>query len=272
MVTTATSAHELNSTIQQSALDILVAARAGGTASALRSAEHAVITAHLSFATALGHRYRGRGVDDDDLQQLARLGLVYAVRRWNPDLGTAFLPYAYPTILGEIRRYFRDHSTIIRAPRSLRELHTDAVTIAADLEQRLGRPASDQELADATGTTAGRIQQQRTAVSASRALSLDAPAGQGLADHLHHDLASSDLARAEDRLVVGQAMAGLSDRDRRILHLRYFEDKSQSQIAAVIGVSQMQVSRILREVLGKLRHAMTDNPPALNATAFPLAS
>ncbi|SDP45827.1 RNA polymerase sigma-B factor [Nakamurella panacisegetis] len=254
------SSYELTTAAQQDALDRLITARTSGSESAIRSAEHAVISTHLAFATALGRRYRGRGVDQDDLQQLARLGLVKAVKRWLPDVGNDFAPYAYPTILGEIKRYFRDHSTIIRAPRGLRELHTETDAVAEGLEQRLGRPANDHELAEAVGVTPQRIRQQRAAVQACRSLSLDLRAVQGSADQVPSESAESELGRVENLMMVRQAIVGLTDRDRQVLALRYFQEKSQAQIAAVIGVSQMQVSRILRGILTKLRDELADRP------------
>ena len=273
MDTTVTaSTYELTTVAQQHALDALVSARAAASPAAIRAAEQSVICEHLSFATALGKRYRGRGVDQDDLQQLARLGLVKAVKRWQPDLGHDFVPYAYPTILGEIKRYFRDHSTIIRAPRGLRELHTETDLAAEDLEQRLGRPANDDELAEATGVTAQRVRQQRVAVQACRSLSLDLRAVQSAADQLPNEMAESELERVENVMLVRQAIVGLTDRDREILELRYFQEKSQAQIAAVVGVSQMQVSRILRSILSKLRAELTDHENSSPAPTFQLAS
>ena len=261
--------YELASIAQQHALERLVEARATGHAAGIRSAEHAVITEHLSFATSLSKRYRGRGVDRDDLEQLARLALVKAMKRWEPALGTNFLPYAYPTILGEIKRYFRDHGSMVRAPRGLRELHTQTQLAATDLEQRWGRTASDDELAQATGVTAAHIRQQRLAVHG--ALSLDVETVQNFADQLPNEVAESDMAQVENLIMIRQAVTGLTDRDRKVLQLRYFQEKSQAQIGAIIGVSQMQVSRILRDVLTKLQRAMHEDRPVSTEALLRLA-
>ena len=251
---------------QQAALDALIGARATGSVAAVRVTEQQVINEHLGFATALARRYRGRGLEFDDLEQLARLGLVRAVKRWQPEVGADFLPYASPTILGEIRRYFRDHSTIIRAPRPLQELHQATGVAASELEQQLGRVATDVELAAAVGVTPDLVRQERAATRASRSVSLDVPAVHRVTEQLPHDHAETDLHHVEDAVTVRRAIAALNARDRQVLHLRFFQDNSQAQIAAVIGVSQMQVSRILRDITTRLRVALgADDRPGLPA-------
>ena len=267
---TAPSYEHLNAQ-QQESLDRLVQARATGTPAAVRRAEQDVVCEHLGFAAALGNRYRSRGVDQDDLQQLARLGLIKAVKRWRPDLGSEFLPFAYPTILGELKRYFRDHSAMIRPPRSLKDLSTEVQVAAADLEQRLGRPATDTELAEAVGVPLHMIQEQSVAMSNSRALSLDIDTIQRAADQMPSASALSALEKVENQVMAKQAIAGLTDRERRILSLRYLEGQSQGQIGAVIGVSQMQVSRLLRELLSKLRVALNDEDPSRRNQTLALA-
>ena len=252
-----TYTHERVTPTQQLALTALISARTAGAPGAIRAAEHAVINEHLGFATALARRYGGRGIDFEDLQQLARLGLVKAVKRWQPEVGADFLPYAFPTILGELKRHFRDHSTIIRAPRGLQELHRAVQVVAGDLEQQLGRVATDEELAAAVGSTPDLVRQERAAARASRSISLDVPAVHLVADQLPHDHAEADLLDVEDVMTIRRAMAALTARDRKILHLRFFQDHSQAQIAKVIGVSQMQISRILRDITITLRTALT---------------
>lgn len=264
---TAPSYEHLNAQ-QQEALDRLVAARAAGTPSAIRSAEQDVVCEHLGFATALGNRYRSRGVDQDDLQQLARLGLIKAVKRWQPDLGSEFLPFAYPTILGELKRYFRDHSAMIRPPRTLRDLNSEVQIAGSNLEQRLGRPATNVELAEAVGVPLNLIQEQNLAMSNSRSLSLDVQAIQRAADQLPSASALSALEKVENQVMAKHVIAGLTDRERRILSLRYLEGKSQGQIGTAIGVSQMQVSRLLRELLNKLRIALNDDDAASGSTGL----
>ena len=254
----ASSNYELINTAQQCALNALVQARAGGSPARVRTAEHQVIDTHLELAAALSRRYRGRGIDTEDLLQMARLGLVKAVKRWAPEVGTDFLPFAYPTILGEIRRYFRDHSTMIRMPRGLQELHQQVSLAAEELQQRVGRPATEQELAAMLGVSVAAVRQERAAALGSRAASLNVEAVARVADQVPtHDWELA-LARVEDAVGIGPAVAKLSDRDRVILRLRFFEDKSQAQIARVVGVSQMQVSRLLRQIMTQLRDTAGD--------------
>ena len=253
-----TSTHELTNAAQRGALDALVKARADGRAGVVGAAEHHVVVEHLELATALSRRYRGRGIDGEDLLQLARLGLVKAVKRWTPELGADFIPFAYPTILGELRRYFRDHSTTIRVPRGLQELHHRTSFATDELQQRLGRPATDEELASAVGTTAAAVRQERAATRASRSVSLDVEAVRRVADQLPTDNWELNLLGVEDAMIIRQAMAELTERDRRILQMRFFQDKSQAQIAQVVGVSQMHVSRILRQVMIQLRTVLVE--------------
>ena len=262
--------YELAGIAQQQALENLIQARDTGNPARIRSAEHGVICEHLSFAAALGKRYRGRGIDGDDLEQLARLALVKAVKRWDPELCTDFLPYAYPTILGEIRRYFRDHSSTIRAPRGLRDLAAETQVVAAGLEQALGRTANDDDLARAVGVTPRQIRAQRMAVH--RSLSLDIEAVQAVADQLPTESSESAFEQVENLLLIRRAVTVLTDRERRILQLRYFEEKSQKEIGQVVGVSQMQISRILREILTKLRGVMSDSAATTSAPHLPMAS
>jgi len=245
------SDHQEASAEQQDALHQLIVARFDGAPRLIKAAEHAVVCAHLSFAGALARRYRGRGVELEDLRQLARLGLVKAVKRWQPAVGAEFLPFAYPTILGEIKRYFRDSSNTIRIPRSVHGMRTEVEVLGRELEQRLGRAASDVELAEAVGVGVEQIQ-ANSAASAGKVLSLNV-------ESVHHAAAQRvsldaefEIELTEDRIIVRQAMARLTDREREILRLRYFEGMSQKLIGERMGVSQMQISRIMRSVILKL--------------------
>jgi RNA polymerase sigma-B factor len=239
---------------QQHSLQRLTEAReAADSPGTIQAAEHQAVEAHLNLATALARRYQYRGVDFEDLLQLARLGLVKAVKRWRPEIGGEFLPFAYPTILGEIRRYFRDHGSSIRIPRSLRDQHVEVQTLAEELEQRLGHTASDAELAEASGVSVDKVNAGRVAVAGRRVLSLDELAVGSAAAERPSAGAELDLLRVEDLILVRQAMDRLTDRERKILRLRYLDEMSQLKIGEAIGVSQMQVSRLVRAVLAKLR-------------------
>lgn len=259
VVTSAQSTtHPQSDPRQQESLRRLVEARAHGRPAAIRGAEHEVVSSHLSLATALARRYQHRGIEFEDLQQLGRLGLVKAVKRWQPDIGGEFLPFAYPTILGEIKRYFRDHGNTIRVPRGLRDRYTEVQSIAEELEQRLGHTANEAELAQASGVAVDQVHAGRAAVSGCKVLSLDELAVRSAAADRPSSLAESDMQRVEDVMMVRQAMASLTERERKILRLRYFEGMSQLKVGEVIGVSQMQVSRLVRGVLAKLRAQIED--------------
>ena len=251
---------------QRAGLERLVEAREHGSASQIRAAEHDVICSHLTVATTLARRYRNRGVDFEDLHQLARLGLVKAVKRWRPEVGTDFLPFAFPTIIGEMKRFFRDHGTMIRIPRAMQELRAEASALSADLEQTLGRPATDSEVASAAGVEVAEMEKQRAAAASCRMLSTDL---QSVADRVlqHASVeADHDLEQAENLVILQRALAGLPEREREVLWLRYFEDKSQQQISDAIGVSQMQVSRILRATLTRLKTLMAADGADVDAS------
>jgi len=212
-----------------------------------------LVVDHLALARHLAMRYRGRGVDDDDLIQTARLALVLAARRFDPDRGD-FVAFAVPTITGEIRRHFRDATWAVRVPRRVQELHRAVRDDIEDTINTLGREPSDRELAASLKVGVGDVRDARRAGNAYRCQSLDAPTradGSGLGEILPdgHDRCSA-IDEYESLL---PAIRRLSPRDARILYLRFFHEATQSQIAASIGVSQMHVSRLLARVLGQLR-------------------
>ena len=238
---------------QSAALAALITARSEGSSNGVTAAEKGVVSAHLGLATALARRYHNRGLDMDDLQQLAFLGLVKAVKRWDPEVGAEFVSYAYAVILGEMKRYFRDHLSAIRMPRALQGLHAEAAVLRELLEQRLGREATEAELAGAAGVDVDRIRAERTATFQRRTASLDEPAVLGRAVHDPCSASAFELDQVENRMVLAQAMAELTERQRRLVDLRYWQGMSQQQIADVIGISQMHVSRQLRAIQAKMR-------------------
>jgi len=218
-----------------------------------------VILANTSVARTIAQRYAGRGIALQDLEQVAYVALVRAAHKFDGDKAEDFLVFAVPTIRGEIKRWFRDHGWTVRPPRRLQELQAavlrakegvDGDATSADIAARLGVPESDVDEALAV----------RGCFAPS---SLDAPVeastGEGLS--LADLLPSEDggLAAAEDRLVLEAALAGLTSRERLIVHLRFVEDRTQAEIGEVIGVTQMQVSRILSKVLRGLRDQLRDS-------------
>ncbi|NLG47656.1 SigB/SigF/SigG family RNA polymerase sigma factor [Gordonia sp. (in: high G+C Gram-positive bacteria)] len=213
------------------------------------------IIACLPLAQHIAQRYGGRGETYDDLLQVARLGLVHAVDRFDPSLGTDFLSFAVPTVTGEVRRHFRDRTTTVRTPRRAKELALRLGDAEEQLAQRLGRSPTRDELASDLGVEVSAIDRARLVTAASVTIPLDAPArgheGTPTVDLLGQEDAGFDLV--EDTHALKPALATLRARERRILKLRFYEDLSQSAIAQRTGLSQMHVSRLLRQSITHLR-------------------
>lgn len=216
-----------------------------------------IITRCLPLAEHIARRFDRRGEPFEDLVQVASIGLVNAVDRYDVSRGSDFLAFAVPTIMGEVRRHFRDTGWAVRVPRRLKELHLDLVKASASLSQRLGRSPTTREMAAELGIEVEEVAQGLQAANGYRALSVDANVGgsseQGstLGDLLGDT--DSDLAGVEDHETLRVILQGLPDRERTVLLLRFFGNQTQSQIAARVGVSQMHVSRILSDTLANLR-------------------
>jgi len=214
-----------------------------------------VVLLNLGLADSIAARYAGRGVDWDDLVQVGRVGLLKAVVGYHPSKGTGFPAYATPTIAGEIKRYFRDYGWMVRPPRRLQELHTELSSVEPDLQHRLHRAPSAGELASALGIEPRELSDALVARSGYSALSLDAPtrtdSGMSLGDGLPDD--NDPYAAVERAEWLRPALAGLTDRERRIIRLRFVHGLTQEQIGRHLGVSQMQVSRLLGGILRRLR-------------------
>ena len=216
-----------------------------------------MVERHLGLARHLALRYSDSGEPLDDLFQVAALGLVNAVDRFDDSRGIAFTTFAVPTILGELKRHFRDRGWAIHVPRDLKESALRVRRAIAD--HRGERPPTPAELAQLTGLSLEGVLEALEVAGVQRALSLDAPAssdeegGATLADLLGKE--DADLDRAADRTLLETLMRAVTPREREILRLRFVEDLTQSQIGQRIGVSQMQVSRILRAALARMRAA-----------------
>jgi RNA polymerase sigma-B factor len=222
--------------------------------SQLRARERVIVN-HLPLARALALRYRGRGQPVDDLVQVASLALVKAADRWEPERGLAFSTFAVPTILGELRRYFRDLTWDVRPPRRLQEL-TGVVTRArGELAGALGREPTSRELAERLDRPVAEIEEALTATHARRGAPLDATKG-GQDD---------EYARIDARVAFQQLTAPLDARAREALRLRFEDDLHQHEIAARLGISQVGVSRLLRTALEELRRM--SSPPMAPETA-----
>ena len=205
------------------------------------------VTGYLWLADALAQRFRGRGEEYDDLVQIARSGLVEAAHRYDTRLGS-FPAFAAPTITGVLKRHFRDHGWLVRPPRPTQEIVIEMGREWALLTQTLGREPDDRAVATQIGRPLEAVREARLARGGYTACSLDAAfTGGSLADlPTAHDL-------VEDRLVIAQAWRQLTRSERRLLTMRFFEDRSQADIAAEIGTSQMQVSRLLSRTFRKMR-------------------
>jgi RNA polymerase sigma-B factor len=228
--------------------------------------EHArrrLIEKHLSLATHLARRYARRGEPLEDLVQVAHLGLIKAAGRWDPRRA-AFTTYAVPTILGELRRYFRDSTWPVRPPRRLQEAYLAVAGVRDELGQQLGREPTVDDFACRLGLGREAIIEAFHAARAHKPASLDRPLpsdkspaptyGDALVDR------RDDLSRCEDAVFLSQLCAELPARDREVVRLRVQSDLVQSDIAARMGCSQMHISRILRESLLRMRETAEGVP------------
>lgn len=210
---------------------------------------------NLFLADGIAARYVGRGVDWDDLVQVARLGLLKAVMGYRAGKGAGFAAYATPTIAGEIKRYFRDYCWMIRPPRRLQELHSELRLVEPDLLQRLHRTPSAVELALELGVKAEELSDALVAAAGYTPLSLDMPThvdpSRSLGDGLHAE--GDPYTLVERAEYLRPALASLSVRERQIIRMRFVDCLTQGQIGRELGVSQMQVSRLLTAILGRLR-------------------
>jgi len=214
--------------------------------------QSAVVVEHLSVAKSIASRYRGRGVERGDLEQLACLGLVKAVSRWKPGLSDDFLQFAVPTISGEIKRYFRDHSWLVRPPRRIQELRAAIAVAERDFQDSGELRPSDDLVGKRLEVRVTDIREARAAAGLCRPPSLDSDSGAGL--FIAQQWSGEDcMSVVDDRMSLEVVLRTLTERERTVVAMRFNEGLSQARIGELIGVSQMQVSRILRDVVTKLR-------------------
>jgi RNA polymerase sigma-B factor len=211
----------------------------------------------LPLADHIARRFEGRGEPRDDLVQVARVGLVNAVTRFDVEAGSDFVSFAVPTIMGEVRRHFRDNSWSVKVPRRLKELHLRLGGATADLSQRLGRAPTATELAAELDMDRDEVVEGLVAGSSYNTLSIDSGGGsddddvRAIADTLGD--VDAGLDRIEDREALRPLLEALPERERMVLVLRFFESMTQTQIAERVGISQMHVSRLLAKSLARLR-------------------
>jgi len=207
----------------------------------------------IPFADSMALRYQGRGIETDDLLQVARTALVKAVGRYRPGSGPGFSAFAAPTVSGEVKRWFRDQGWAVRPPRRLQELRAGLALEEERLRHLLQRDPADHEVARALAVTAADVAEARACSAGYHATSLDVltPAGTSLADHLL--VTPSAAAVLDTRDALRRSIGCLTERQRLVLRLRFVDELTQAEIGARIGVSQMQVSRILGGILDRLR-------------------
>lgn len=220
-----------------------------------------LVTMHLPLVEHLAGRFRNRGEPHDDLVQVATIGLIKAIDRYDPNRGVEFSTFATPTIMGEIKRWFRDKGWAVRVPRRLQELRLAIGTATATLTQHHGRSPTISELAVQIGATNDEILEALESATAYSTLSLDAPdsldsGGPAVLDNLGQE--DEAMLTVENREALKPLLSRLTERERRILVLRFFSGLTQSQIASEVGISQMHVSRTLARTLAKLREELLD--------------
>lgn len=211
------------------------------------------------LAYSIANRYARHVADDEDLFQVARMGLVKAVDRFDPGTRFRFTTFATPTILGEIKRYFRDHSRPVHVPRGVQELAVQVERASRELNRQLGRNPVPEELARFLGVAEERVVEAQAMEEVCRTLSLDAEMDTGDSSEQSASLAArlgaddAGLRNAEQRVSLGQALRHLAEPLRNIIQLRYLAELSQREVARRLGLSQMQVSRLEKRALGQLR-------------------
>ncbi|WP_243727328.1 SigB/SigF/SigG family RNA polymerase sigma factor [Actinocrispum wychmicini] len=222
-----------------------------------------LVVEHLPVAEHIARKFRNRGQPVDDLAQVAKVGLIHAVDRFDPGRGSDFLSFAVPTITGEVRRYFRDATWAIRVPRRLKELNAAITACAGQLSQELGRAPRPREIAKRLNVPIEDVHEGLQVSFAYHTSSLDTSADEET-QHTGATMGHTDkrLDLVENREALYPALAALPKREASIVAMRFFGDMTQSQIAQRVGISQMHVSRLLAASLQKLRHTIMDDQAA----------
>jgi len=222
-----------------------------------RAARDALVDRFLPLAYHFARRYHSAGGHAEDVQQVAAIGLLNAIDRFDPDRGVAFSSFAVPTIVGEIKRYFRDKGWAVRVPRDLQERALTVERMIERLEGEIGRPPTAEQVARRMGLPIEEVLEARLAANAHHGVSLERPGGSGDEDEraLADTLGETDegFHRAEEAVTFERLLDGLSDRERIVLQLRFREDLTQAEIGERVGISQMHVSRLIRHAIDQLR-------------------
>lgn len=215
-----------------------------------------LVTGFLPIAQHIARRFAHRGEPLDDLVQVATVGLINAVDRFSPEKGTDFFSFAVPTISGEVRRHFRDQGWSMRVPRRLKDMHVSINATVSELSQQLGRAPKPSEIAERLGVPVAEVLEGLEASEAYRSSSLDemlsSEQGSATVGELVGE-ADAELDRVDYRQALRPVLSELAERERTIVMLRFFGNMTQTQIAEQVGISQMHVSRLLTQTLGRLR-------------------
>ena len=216
-----------------------------------------LIMSHLNLVRFLASKFKNRGESLDDLVQVGTIGLIKAIDRFDPDRGLEFTTYATPTIMGEIKRHFRDKGWSVRVPRRLQELSAKVNQASDELTNQLQRSPSVAEIADRLGTTVDEVLEAMESSSAYSSVPLE---GGGSSDDDespsvidHYVTEDADLAASDDRIVLEDAIADFSPREQDVIRMRFVDGLTQVEIAERMGISQVQVSRLLRRTLRRLQ-------------------
>jgi RNA polymerase sigma-B factor len=236
---------------REDALAILRQARETDDLHRRQMLQEQVVVAHMGCAHSMAARFRGKGVDYDDLVQVAYLGLVKAAHGCDPDRCVDFLQYATPTIMGELKRHFRDHAWSVRPPRRLQEMQPQVNLARTHLTQELGREPTSSEVADSLEMPTEQVDE---AIAAGRGFSTTP--FDPLTDSPWHPSGEDPELRAIENLeTLSSLFEPLTERERKVVVLRYYVDCTQAEIGARLGISQMQISRTLRSAMDKLAAA-----------------
>ena len=224
-----------------------------------------VVEAHLYIASIIARRFSGRGVDYDDLYQVASLSLLKSVERYDPERGVKFASFVTPTMVGEVKNYFRDRSRLIRLPRRGGELLRAIESARDQLQMELQRQPTAEELARRSGASLEEVLEALEMRGAASPVSPDAmPVEDDESAPLSAFLGREDagFAEFEKSDMLNRAISSLDERQRKVIRMRFFENKGQREVAQAIGVSQMTVSRVERQALSRLREALTEGENA----------
>lgn len=228
-------------------------------------AREQLVLAHLNLARFLASKFKNRGESLDDLVQVATIGLIKAIDRFDISRGLEFTTYATPTIMGEIKRHFRDKGWSVRVPRRLQELSAKVTQVSDKLTEKLQRSPSVDEIAQALGVSVDEVLEAMESAHAYSSVSLDVPQGddddgtQSSTVIDKYALVDEDLESSDDRIVLEQAIKDFSEREQQIIRMRFLEGFTQVEIAQKLQISQVQVSRLLRKTLQKFQEKLDPN-------------